>query len=141
MNKAVLRFDGGCLGNPGKMYGSYHIRFNDTVALEESKFQLGHGTNNVAEFLALIRGLNALEKMCLQEHANPRDTVVSVFTDSMIVKNRLTGKNKVHSKPEWKSRSEVMFNLANECLALLRQYCSFTVEWEGRSKNVAVFGH
>jgi len=52
-----LRFDGGCKGNPGDRYGSYVI-FKDGVQIAvDRRFELGHGTNNEAEWLALIAGL------------------------------------------------------------------------------------
>jgi ribonuclease HI len=68
-------------------------------------------------------------------------TGVRVLTDSMIVRNRLMGKNTVHKKAVWRERSEAMFNLANQCLEMLRTFHSFVVEWNGREENVAAFGH
>ncbi len=53
----TVRFDGGCLGNPGRKYGSYRIEDDWVVIAQESRFELGFGTNNEAEFESLIRAL------------------------------------------------------------------------------------
>ena len=49
----TVRFDGGCQGNPGRKYGSYRIEDEVVVIAQESRFELGRGTNNEAEFEAL----------------------------------------------------------------------------------------
>lgn len=143
--KAVIRFDGGCIGNPGRMYGSYNVSVSDSgtpfFALDARRFDLGHGTNNVAEFESLIMALMALTKAYSNRAISFRSTSLHVITDSMIVRNRLMGKNKVSKKPEWAARSKVMFNLASQCLELMRPFESFVVEWEGRAANVEAFGH
>src|SRR5688572_11432351 len=115
----TVRFDGGCLGNPGKKYGSYKIEDDFVVIARESKFELGFGTNNEAEFEALIRALQNLREISHRIGVNIATTSVRVLTDSMIVRNRLMGKNTVHKKAEYRERSEAMFNLANQCLDLL----------------------
>jgi len=137
----TVRFDGGCLGNPGKKYGSYRIEDDFVVVAQKSRFDLGFGTNNEAEFEALIRALQNLREIFHRTGVNFATTRVRVLTDSMIVRNRLMGSNKVHKKAEYRVRSEAMFNLANQCLELLRGFHSFIVEWQGREGNVKVFGH
>lgn len=138
---AVIRFDGGCRGNPGQKYGSYEVRLNDVAVASESRFELGRGTNNEAEWESLLRGISAMRNYLLNAGIYKAGVDVSIFTDSMIVVHRLTKKNKVHKKPAWKSRSEVMFNYANDVKELLAPFRSFTVTWERRDANVAVFGH
>jgi ribonuclease HI len=137
----TIRFDGGCQGNPGRKYGSYRIEDDLVVIAQESRFDLGTGTNNEAEFEALIRALKTLRETSHRTGVNIATTGVHALTDSTIVRNRLMGKNKVHKKAEWRDRSEAMFNLANQCLELLGGFHSFIVEWNGREGNVEVFGH
>jgi ribonuclease HI len=137
----TVRFDGGCLGNPGRKYGSYKIEDDLVVIAEESRFDLGFGTNNEAEFEALIRALQNLREISHRTGVNIATTSVHVLTDSTILRNRLMGKNKIHKKAEYRERSEAMFNLANQCLELLGGFHSFVVEWQGREGNVEVFGH
>lgn len=137
----TVRFDGGCLGNPGRKYGSY--KFEDDLAFiaKASRFDLGFGTNNEAEFEALIRALQNLRELLHRTGLNIATTSVLVLTDSTILRNRLMGTNKVHKKAEYRERSEAMFNLANQCLELLGGFHSFIVEWQGREGNVEAFGH
>lgn len=137
----TIRFDGGCEGNPGRKYGSYVITDAYVTIAEESRFELGTGTNNEAEFEALIRALGVLNQTSKRTGVDITTTALLVLTDSMIVRNRLMGTNKVHKKEAWRERSEVMFNLANQCLEIMREFHSFTVQWQGRAHNVAVFGH
>jgi len=137
----TIRFDGGCQGNPGRKYGSYRVEDDFVVITQKSRFHLGHGTNNEAEFEALIRALENLREILHRWGVNIATTSVQVLTDSTIVQNRLMGTNKIHKKPEYRERSEVMFNLANQCLELLGGFHSFIVEWRGREGNVEVFGH
>jgi ribonuclease HI len=134
--KATILFDGGCRGNPGRMYGSYKILLPGGIKHEEDRFDLGEGTNNVAEFLSLHKALDAFVS-----RFNPDLYDLMVHTDSTIVRNRLMGKNRIHKKPQWRDRSAVMFHLANECLMILRKFQSFRVEWHSRDNNISVFGH
>lgn len=137
----TVRFDGGCLGNPGKKYGSYKIEDDSVIIAEESRFDLGFGTNNEAEFEALIRALQNLREISHRTGINIATTSLRVITDSTIVRNRLVGKNTIAKKAEYRERSEAMFNLANQCLELLGGFHSFKVDWEGREGNVEAFGH
>lgn len=138
MSKALLRFDGGCRGNPGAMYGSYRIIIDGNFELSESRFELGHGTNNEAEWESLLK---ALKSMCIMPGNLTKMLTVQIITDSMVVKARLSGNNKIHSKAAWKDRSTVMFNYANQCLELLKRFGGFTIEWQPRQENVEAFGH
>src|SRR4051812_21045574 len=103
----TVRFDGGCQGNPGRKYGSYRIEDDHVVVAQESRFELGHGTNNEAEFEALIRALQNLREISHRTGVNIATTNVRVITDSTIVRNRLMGKNTIHKKVEYRERSEV----------------------------------
>jgi len=120
------------------MYGSYRIMFEGGRIIQQERIEFGHGTNNVAEFMALIAALQTLSE---QPEVQLSKLEVSIITDSMIVKNRLMGKNRIHKKAAWRERSEAMFNLASECLKYLTCCRSFKAEWRGRESNVAMFGH
>jgi ribonuclease HI len=56
---------------------------------QESRFELGHGTNNEAEFEALIRALQNLREISHRTGVDLAITSVRVITDSMIVRNRM----------------------------------------------------
>lgn len=87
------------------------------------------------------RALQNLREISYRTGVDLAITSVRVITDSMIVRNRLMGKNTIHKKAEYRERSEVMFHLARRCLELLGGFHSFQVEWEGREGNVEAFGH
>jgi len=134
-------FDGGCSPNPGNKYGSYEVVLEDYPILKKLRLEFGHGTNNEAEFNALRAALEDLRHWSVITGFDLSDATVLVMTDSMIVKNRLMGKNRIHKKAAWRDASERMFNLANEVLGYSPLFHSFTVEWKPRETNVARFGH
>lgn len=136
--RVEIHFDGGCLGNPGKKYGSFLVRLDGREILRRSRAEFGHGTNNEAEFNALKLGLDEAAAWFAAQGLAPESLTLRVVTDSMIVRNRLAVKNVVFQKfPS----SQRMFALANECLAVMRRFGSFEVEWQGRAGNVEKFGH
>ena|SRR2546421_595377 len=55
----VLEFDGSCEPNPGMMQIGFVIRDSDGDILTEESHPLGDGTNNIAEYQALLHGLRA----------------------------------------------------------------------------------
>lgn len=63
MEKVIVYTDGGARGNPGPAgAGAVILDENDKV-LGEVKQSLGNGTNNFAEYQAVILGLTALKEM------------------------------------------------------------------------------
>jgi len=131
-------FDGGCLGNPGKKYGSFMVKLDGREILRRSRAEFGHGTNNEAEFNALKLGLDEAVVWLEAQGLALDSLTLRVETDSMIVRNRLVVKNVVFKKfPS----SQRMFALANECLEVMRRFAGFAVEWKGRASNVEKFGH
>jgi len=131
-------FDGGCLGNPGRKYGSYQVKLAGREILKRSRVEFGHGTNNEAEFNALQLALDEAVVWAEQQALDLKSLSLRVVTDSTIVRNRLVVKNVIFKKfPS----SQRMFALANACLAVLHRFGNFEVQWEGRAGNVAKFGH
>ena len=55
-NNYLLRFDGACSPNPGIGW----VLFENEKAIAHESKQVGFGTNNVAEYLALIDGLRSI---------------------------------------------------------------------------------
>ena len=103
-----------------------------------SRAEFGHGTNNEAEFNALKLALDESVKWFQSENIGLTSLSLLVETDSTIVRNRLVVKNVIFKKYP---SSERMFALANECLAILKQFGRFDVVWKGRENNVERFGH
>lgn len=138
--KAVIHFDGGCSPNPGAKYGSYSIQLGE-FNIERVRFDLGHGTNNEAEFESLLMALKELSKASFKASV-PHDTIcVSIFTDSTIVRNWLQKFERFNPKKRKDARRLAMSKLAGQCVEMLKYFQSFTIEWNSRTVNVELFGH
>lgn len=138
MNKITISFDGGCKPtNPGNKYGSFEVCFNGRKVILVSRKELGFGTNNEAEFDILIEALIWTVREIENSGAKIMDFDMEVFSDSMIVVNRLNSKNtKAKSEPQMR-----MKNLTVKCLGKMVKFKSFKATWNGRSANVFKFGH
>lgn len=86
MNGAVLRTDGGARGNPGPAGCGFVIEADGSVVCGGGRY-LGVATNNVAEYEALIWGL---ENVAALGYAQ-----VTVYADSELVVKQLNGQYKV----------------------------------------------
>jgi ribonuclease HI len=137
-SRAEIFFDGGCLGNPGKKYGSFKVKLDGKEILNRSRVNFGVGTNNEAEFNALQLALDEAVIWFQAKAMDLKSLSLVIETDSTIVRNRLVVKNVVFKKYP---SSERMFALANECLGVMNQFGKFDVIWKGRANNVERFGH
>lgn len=115
-----LWFDGACeASNPGPMsIGALLISPNG----ERFEFsdRIGYGTSNVAEYRAMLRGL--------EEAAARGSTAIDVRGDSQLVIRQLTGEYSVKSK---EMRTEF-----NKAMVLLRRIGDWNVFWVPREKNI-----
>lgn len=138
MNKLTIHFDGGCRPtNPGNKYGSYEVLVNDNPIHKVSVLELGPGTNNEAEFDILIVALDWTLQALEAFGNDPNVFNLNVYTDSMVVFNRLLGRNrKAASEPQRR-----MSALTHQCLIRAVKFKSFTPHWNGREKNLTRFGH
>ena len=85
----VLRFDGGSRGNPGPSGCGAVIYHNNDEIWSDYLFLGTKQTNNYAEYMGLIIGLEQALKMNIEE--------ISVEGDSLLVINQLTNKFKCKS--------------------------------------------
>lgn len=138
MQVIEIAFDGGCRPtNPGNKYGSYSVQLDGEKLRIVNKQELGRGTNNEAEFETLILALEWTLQSLLDYSYDPKLYHLRIWTDSMIVKNRLNGRNKANkSEPQRR-----MFNLATRCRMITDRFMSMDILWKGREHNVALFGH
>jgi ribonuclease HI len=72
-----LEFDGSCVPDPGEMQIGFVIRDPAGQIVAEFSSKLGHGTKTIAEYQALIHGLQAALDLGI--------TNLHVQSDSMIV--------------------------------------------------------
>ncbi|MEK7066363.1 MAG: RNase H family protein [Patescibacteria group bacterium] len=61
--KIIVYTDGGARGNPGSAGSGAYIIHEDGKVIKECTKSLGVNTNNYAEYMAVIIGLEALKKM------------------------------------------------------------------------------
>lgn len=85
--KATLWFDGACFPNPGAMGIGAVIEGPDGILAEISEKLEGMGTNNVAEYTAIIRGLERARELGVDD--------IAIRGDSNLVIQQLTGKFRV----------------------------------------------
>jgi ribonuclease HI len=85
----LLRFDGCSKGNPGKAASGAVIYQNEKEIWSGSRLVGYNETNNYAEYMGLIMGLNKAIELNITE--------LQVEGDSMLVIKQMTGKNKVNS--------------------------------------------
>jgi ribonuclease HI len=83
----VLHVDGGARGNPGPAAIGVVISGPDGEVLEELAEPIGRATNNVAEYRALLRGLELAHDLGARE--------VEIIGDSELIARQLTGVYKV----------------------------------------------
>lgn len=87
MPEAKLFTDGGSRGNPGpSAIGFVILDMEENVVKKGSKY-LGETTNNQAEYLALIAGLEKCHKLRIKK--------LNVFMDSLLIVNQINGLYKI----------------------------------------------
>jgi len=89
MSKILMKVDGACYPNPGNMAIGIVI-YKDGELFNKISEAIGYGTNNIAEYKALIRGLEEVKKI------NPER--IDVYCDSQLLVKQLNKKYKVKNK-------------------------------------------
>lgn len=84
---AIINTDGACSGNPGKMGIGAVITENGKTLAEISE-AIGNGTNNIAEYTAVIRALEEAKKLGLKE--------ITLRSDSLLIIKQLRNEYKVN---------------------------------------------
>lgn len=121
--RLVMHVDGGCWPNPGQSFCGVVVRDERGVLVENIHRNLGMGTNNTAEWGALITAL---------EFARARQaTHATVYMDSNLVVQQING--------NWKVKDKRLRGLYEQAWALRRELasggCSVRVEWVPREQN------
>ncbi len=96
--KATLFTDGGARGNPGPAAYGYVLEADDGTVLAAHGERIGVATNNVAEYRALIAGLEKALELGLDE--------VGVVSDSELLVKQMTGEYRVKNEALKKLNSE-----------------------------------
>jgi ribonuclease HI len=88
--KAKLFTDGGSRGNPGPAAYAYVLEAEDGTALDARGETIGVATNNVAEYAALVAGL--------ERAAELRVTELEVVSDSELLVKQMRGEYRVKNR-------------------------------------------
>lgn len=125
-----MSVDGACSGNPGKM----EYRGVDTVAGYEY-FHFGPaegGTNNIAEFLAIVHALALLQKMAAERPLEKDQWLnLPIYSDSRTALAWVR-KRKCGTKLEMTPQNERLFHLiqrAENWLAV-HSYANRLIKWD-----------
>lgn len=85
--KFHAHIDGAARGNPGPAGAGVYVAAEDDLPAEEHFEALGHTTNNVAEYRALLLALRRAEERAASE--------VSIASDSLLLVQQMMGKYRV----------------------------------------------
>lgn len=114
----VLYFDGACRGNPGPMAIGVVLLENGKKINEISK-NIGIGTNNIAEWNALIEGLKLAATCACKE--------LEVRGDSQLIIRQISGQYRV--------KNENLIPLFNEARKLCGNFRKIDFRWVEREEN------
>lgn len=117
--KLVVHVDGGARGNPGPAALGVVVSRPDGTVLEEIGERIGVATNNVAEYRALLRGIDMARELGARE--------VALVNDSQLVARQLTGAYKV--------KHPAIKPLYEEARASLRTFAQWRIDSVPRAEN------
>jgi ribonuclease HI len=117
--KVVVHVDGGARGNPGPAAAACVLSSLEGELLGEHAELLGHTTNNVAEYRALLLGLRSARELGASE--------VEVIGDSELIAKQVMGQYKV--------KNEALRSLHREATAALRDFDRWAIRTVPRAQN------
>jgi ribonuclease HI len=117
--KVIVHVDGGARGNPGPAAIGVVISSPDGEVIEELGEPIGVASNNVAEYRALLKGLERARALDARE--------IEIVNDSELVARQVTGAYKV--------KHPAMKPLHAEALAALRGFDRWRIRSVPRADN------
>jgi ribonuclease HI len=117
--KARLFTDGGARGNPGPAASAYVLEGEDGTVLDARGETIGVATNNVAEYRALVAGLEKALELGLDE--------VEVVSDSELLVKQMNG--------EYRIKNAALIDLSVEAARLARQIGRVSYSAVRRAEN------
>jgi ribonuclease HI len=119
--KVVVHVDGGARGNPGPAAAAAVVSTPDGQVLDESARLLGETTNNVAEYRALLLGLERARDLGADE--------VEVVNDSELVARQVTG--------DYRVKHPDLVPLHRAAMEALRPLRAWSIRSVPRAENAA----
>jgi ribonuclease HI len=117
--KLVVNVDGGARGNPGPAAIGVVVSDSDGTVIDEVAERIGVATNNVAEYRAVLKGIERAQALGAGE--------VELIGDSELVARQLTGAYKV--------KHPSMKPLHAEALAALAAFDRWRIRTVPRAQN------
>jgi ribonuclease HI len=117
--KLVVNVDGGARGNPGPAAIGVVVSDPEGNVIDELSEPIGVATNNVAEYRALLRGIEWARGLGADE--------LEIVGDSELVARQLTGAYKV--------KHPAMKPLYEEAMAALRAFARWSIKTVPRAQN------
>jgi ribonuclease HI len=117
--KVVVHVDGGARGNPGPAAAACVISAPGGQTLGEHAQLLGHATNNVAEYRALLLGLDQARELGADE--------VEVIGDSELIAKQVLGQYKV--------KNGALKSLHGEALDSFARFEDWSIKTVPRAQN------
>ena len=119
MEKLVVNVDGGARGNPGPAAIGVVVQDPGGAVLEERGERIGPATNNVAEYRALLLGIERASELGAGE--------VELVGDSELVVRQVKG--------EYKVKDATLRGLHAEVKRALRQFDRWSIRHVRREQN------
>ena len=117
--KLVLHVDGGARGNPGPAAIGVVVSNPDGGVVDELSERIGPATNNVAEYQAVLRGVDRARELGATE--------VEIVGDSELIARQLTGTYKV--------KHPAMRPLHQQAIAALSGFDRWSIATVPRAEN------
>lgn len=119
MSRVTANVDGGARGNPGPAAIGVVLRNGDDSVIEEVGERIGEATNNVAEYRALLRGIELAAAHGAEE--------LELVGDSELVVRQVEGRYKV--------KNAGMKELHAEVKRALESFDSWSIRHVRRAEN------
>ena len=117
--KVIVHVDGGARGNPGPAAIGVVVSDPDGTVLDEVAETIGVASNNVAEYQALLKGLERAAALGADD--------IQLINDSELVARQLTGAYKV--------KHPAMKPLYEQALAALAPFARWEIRTVPRAQN------
>jgi ribonuclease HI len=117
--KVIVHVDGGARGNPGPAAIGVVVSDPGGTVLDEVAERIGVATNNVAEYQALLKGVERARALGADD--------IQLVNDSELVARQLTGAYKV--------KHAAMKPLHQQAIAALRPFSRWEIRTVPRAQN------
>ena len=117
---AILYTDGGSRGNPGPAAAGFVLTDRHRHTYCAKAFFIGDATNNIAEYTALLKGLEAARRMAVQK--------LLIRSDSELMVRQIRG--------EYKVKNAGLAEIHSHCMKLLlAHFADWKIEHIPREQN------